>query len=120
MSEAEAYELQPDTARSMFTSAQETLNECIRQAVKFGEGRTMPDVVGDREIRLGLPSEFNAKQVTDYYLEKGDGLTWQDILVEEVLEALESTPGSTDMVEELIQVAAVCWTWIADIRSRTQ
>jgi len=45
-------------------------------------------------------------------------LAWRDVLLEEVHEALaESDP--TALRAELVQVAAVCAAWIADIDSRT-
>lgn len=117
-----SYTLQPENAQQHFISAQETMNEVIRQCVKFGEGRRSPDVrldpSGKYEVSVyaSLPSEKRAKAWTDRMAKIGE-LTWADILIEEVVEALNAL-NTDDMMTELIQVAAVCWSWIADIRTR--
>lgn len=110
-----SYTLTDPTAALMFAAAQETLNECIRQAEKFGENRHKPDTDAPQEISDLLMKI--AQQNTDAKMAKGTE-TWADILSEEVMEAFAATSDPEHLITELIQVAAVCWTWIADIRSR--
>jgi len=61
----------------------------------------------------------NAKILYDYlakhYPEK---ITWRDILLEEVFEALSEDRHQDKLREELVQVAAVCCSWIMDIDMR--
>jgi hypothetical protein len=56
-----------------------------------------------------------AKQKTDAKASDGT-LTWKDILLEELLEALGEEAIPT-LREELIQTAAVCLSWVNDIDS---
>lgn len=85
-----------------------------RQLAKFGE-QHHPD-------GTGLPVYEHAAR---RYREQADRnaasgvLAWRDVLLEEVYEALaESDPEA--LGTELVQVAAVCAAWVADIDSRLQ
>lgn len=110
------YSLPDDIAKIQFENAQETMNEVVRINQKWGSYRTMPDVQSDRHFQCFI-SEKEAKGIVDYHKDHNT-LSWQDILTEEVAEVYESDPGSDDMVAELIQAAAVCWSWIEDIKRR--
>lgn len=91
------------------------------QLTKFGD-QHHPDGTGpDRVWAFTGPASFvadNARQTVDQLAAEGDGyLSWLDIALEEFAEAAaESDPAK--LRAELIQVAAVCAAWIADIDSR--
>ncbi|NUQ98269.1 MAG: hypothetical protein HOY79_17555 [Streptomyces sp.] len=87
--------------------------EQVRQVVKFGEqhredgtgGPVMRDMAEDMRNRCN-------------YLAENGGADWRAVLLEEVYEAMaESDPAK--LRAELVQVAAVCATWVQDIDSRT-
>lgn len=46
-----------------------------------------------------------------------EGISWQSVLMEEVAEAFAETE-PTEIIGELIQVAAVCVAWIENLSSR--
>ncbi|MFJ8023339.1 hypothetical protein [Streptomyces sp. NPDC096311] len=94
--------------------AEEVDAERGRQIAKFGD-QHHPD-------GTGLPVYEHAAR---RYREQADRnaasgvLAWRDVLLEEVYEALaEADPAA--LRAELVQVAAVCAAWIADIDSREQ
>lgn len=87
------------------------LDELIRQREIWGEQNHPwhPTEVDDTNLVTwtgrGVLTADNAKALVGIFAEEGT-LTYADILMEEVIEALEETdPGK--IVEELIQVAAV-------------
>jgi hypothetical protein len=82
------------------------------QIAKFGD-QHHPDGTGN-ESQLER-AEF-ARRWCESALEAGYG-TWADILGEEVAEA-EAERDPVRLRAELIQVAAVCAAWIADLDSR--
>lgn len=83
-----------------------------RQLAKFGD-QHHPDGTG------GSGAQYVAdryRSIVDHALQ-ADGPTWRDVLLEEVFEALaEKDPARLSV--ELVEVAAVCAAWIADIDSR--
>ncbi|MYX88439.1 MULTISPECIES: hypothetical protein [unclassified Streptomyces] len=84
-----------------------------RQLARFGD-QHHPDGTGSTTDRK-LADE--ARRHCDHTTRTGQ-LTWNDILTEEVCEALaESDPGL--LRTELVQVAAVALAWISDLDSRT-
>jgi hypothetical protein len=106
----------------------EIQHEVVRSTEKHGEQNHLPLGTGDQEPflhgkRLPQPFEhvpvtlgtlaYTARNVTDDASSRGS-VTWADILLEEVAEALaEDDP--TRVREELIQVAAVAVKFIAAI-----
>ncbi len=104
--------------------------EMRRQRVKWGEQNhpdLSPTVVGSsffaREKAaaawLGIPTEPEAKR--NYETAMGSRrLDWSLILVEEVAEAVAAAArGDTDALKtELVQVAAVCLSWVEAIGRR--
>lgn len=93
-------------------------DERHRQDAKWGEPKRQPDGTGSQvwpamgsiatQRYGGLEEE--AKFITDYHAQNSQ-VTFADILLEEVFEALATdTPG--DLREELIQVAAVAVKWV--------
>ncbi|WP_063795168.1 hypothetical protein [Streptomyces silaceus] len=93
--------------------AEEIDAERQRQIAKFGE-QHHPD-------GTGLPIHQHA---ANRYRDAADRnaaagvLMWRDVLLEEVYEALAESDTSL-LRAELVQVAAVCAAWAADIDSRT-
>lgn len=93
--------------------------ERVRQNHKWGEQNhpdfaDMPVVM--RPLHYEIPTKADAIKVCDGRAEDGT-LTWADILIEEVAEAIETrTPG--ELREELIQVAAVAIAWVEAIDRR--
>ncbi|MEU9921907.1 hypothetical protein AB0H51_11520 [Streptomyces griseoluteus] len=87
-------------------------DERQRQLEKFGD-QHHPD-------GTGLPvCEHAARRYRDHAdrAAASGHLAWRDVLLEEVYEALaESAPAR--LRAELVQVAAVCAAWVADIDSR--
>lgn len=62
----------------------------------------------------GVPTETEAKLSVETAAKQGD-LTWGDILLEEVVEALTARDNKALLRKELVQVAAVAIAWIEQI-----
>lgn len=88
---------------------QEISRERTKQDEKWGEqNHPIVDnsyVSEGMHLRYELPSEQRAKQICNAFV-KNNQLTWGDIVVEELVEAL-CAPNKELMREELIQCAAV-------------
>lgn len=83
-----------------------------RQLAKFGE-QHHPDGTGGTVHRY-----LAARYRTTVDTAAATGVeSWRDILLEEVHEALAET-APAELRTELVQVAAVCAAWIADLDSR--
>jgi hypothetical protein len=85
-----------------------------RQEEKF-PGQVCPNGTGstqDRPVR-GIISARSARLLCQEAFTAGEG-TWGHVLVEEVAEALEETE-TPELRKELLQVAAVCLRWIAQL-----
>lgn len=85
-----------------------------RQIAKWGD-QHHPDGTGNKTQQEG--AEF-ARRWCESAFGSGYG-TWADILAEEVAE-VEAERDPARLRAELVQVAAVCAAWIADIDSRGQ
>ena len=94
--------------------AEEIDTERQRQLAKFGE-QHHPDGTGGSGA-LYVADRY--RTIVDHALDAGTA-TWRDIALEEVYEALAETD-PTRLRAELVQVAAICAAWIADIDSRKQ
>jgi hypothetical protein len=96
-----------------FDIAEEVAAELDYQQYLWGN-QHHPDVVSEgrwhREWAEGEVQRAKISMVEN-------GLTWEDILLEEVHEAL-AAPAGDDRREELIQVIAVATNWVRDIDSR--
>ena len=86
-----------------------------RQDVKWGNLPHLPDGTGDQ---VWSELATMAKQVCDEAA-KTKTVTWTDIFLEEVYEALAETD-MDKVVGELVQVAAVVSRWIEDLAERMQ
>lgn len=100
------------------------IRETNRQVEKWGEQhhQDVPVPSGDIDVfeLLHIPNVELAKGTTDQLHEQGEE-TWADILLEEFCEAVEAAAEITTdhLREELVQVAAVAASWIADLDSRS-
>lgn len=92
--------------------AEEVLAERHRQDVRWGEQNHRDGTGGEQYVDMA----YKAKESCDAATAYGD-LTWADILLEEVTEALAET-NTARIREELVQVAAVAQAWIAAIDRR--
>lgn len=101
------------------------MQERHRQFERYGLNEMMEDGTGP-ETRWLLPFTSESATVIEYELradyedfEEETGLpTWVHLVREEVAEAFkESDPER--LTEELIQVAALCVSWVERIRART-
>ncbi len=92
--------------------------ERARQDAKWGEQN---HVDADALAGHPIPAAPVAKRTVDRAA-KGGYLTWADILIEEVAEAIdEAVSGATGALrEELIQVAAVATQWAEAIDRRAK
>lgn len=93
--------------------------ECRRQLVKWGI-QAHPDGTGGSSSVRATPYNLLAqwaKDVCDYNHRCGED-NWESILLEEFFEAMAEKPNSPELEAELIQVAAVAVTWLADLRTR--
>ena len=104
------------------TAAIEAWQETERQVKKWGV-QHHPDFVQwydsdpvGRCIAYGVPFEDAAKEQCQTH-NYGKGDDWAAILIEEVSEAISAV--GADIRKELIQVAAVVLSWVADIDERT-
>jgi hypothetical protein len=99
--------------------AEEIDAERQAQLAKFGEQHHRDGTGPDRVWAFTGPAEYVAdcaRANTDQLADEGC-VTWLDIALEEFAEAAaESDP--TKLRAELVQVAAVCAAWIADLDSR--
>lgn len=91
-----------------------------RQIVKFGKQQhpdgTGPGITSWAPLMNSDQAATSARTRCQNAAARGD-LTWRHILAEEVAEAFaESDPD--ELRTELVQVAAVCAAWIADLDSR--
>ncbi|MFD3574740.1 hypothetical protein [Streptomyces sp. NPDC058644] len=85
-----------------------------RQIAKFGEQHHPDGTADDFTARTMRDS---ARMICEARAARG-ALTWVDVLDEEYWEARAETDPAK-LRTELVQVAAVCAAWIADIDSRT-
>lgn len=112
------------------TSAADVLAERERQDAKWGEQNhpdgtgpgTLPieflDDYGVREVFvLARPLARIATDVTNAHADDGT-VSWKDIFLEEVFEAL-AEEDTTKLRAELIQVAAVAQQWVEAIDRRS-
>lgn len=92
------------------------LQEMHRQDIKWGE-QNHP-LIHTEWAASYKEDVYNARIDCDYYAKEGR-VTWGDIILEEVQEALAADT-EEDQIEELIQVAAVALQAIASIKRNKQ
>lgn len=106
----------------------EVLNERDRQDAKWGE-QNHPDGTGPEtqplfDKRAFLDDDIAAVHLADAFTRRTDEradegkVTWRDILLEEVFEALAESD-QAKLRTELIQVAAVVQQWVEAIDRRS-
>lgn len=97
--------------------------EVFRQYIKFDE-QNHPSGTGSH-VEWQAPGGLIGARLADWYRdrcdvrEKSGKVTFRDILLEEVAEALAEGEDQ-NLREELVQVAAVCVTWIDAIDRRAE
>lgn len=103
-----------------FPAIMEVVKEQQRQVDKWGK-QSHPDFTKNPLLPPNLavmmsPTASCAKSVCDSKASRGE-VSWNDIFIEECLEAAEEAKkGDVQALrKELIQVAAVCCSWIDDI-----
>lgn len=102
----------------------EVVNEQLRQLEMWG-AQHHPDYTNYTllpscpEVYL-IPTTRAARNFCERKAQSGK-LSWSDILIEEVLEVLDEAKAGNvkELREELIQVAAVCCSWVDAIDGRT-
>lgn len=103
-----------------FPAIMEVIKEQQRQVDKWGKQShpeyTEYSLLPPSISVLVSPTARSAQNICDVKSKNGK-LAWNDILVEECLEAFEEAKkGDIEALrKELIQVAAVCCSWIDDI-----
>jgi hypothetical protein len=102
----------------------EVLDERARQDAKWGEQNhpdIAPHIVAPGQVPFvhGLPSAADAKRMTDSRAKAGL-VSWADIAIEELAEALEAAAlDDEDAVRnEVVQLASVCVQWVQAIDRR--
>lgn len=109
--------------REHFPSVWETANEQMRQLNRWGKQKH-PDYTEYTLLPpcpqvIVSPTSSSAKSFCDRKAASGN-ISWSDILIEEVLGALEEAKSGNieNLRVELIQVAAVCCSWADEISER--
>lgn len=103
---------------------QEVIRERVRQTEKYGDNADLEDGTGP-ETRWLLPfttasaSEIEGELRADYVDFEGDAgkPTWVHLIREEVAESFQERDPKR-LAEELIQVAALCVSWVEKIDAR--
>lgn len=90
--------------------------ERVRQIAKWGDQRH-PDVAGDATLQCERREAFDEQ--AEYYRSRNDRgeQDWSGILLEEAFEAAAEVDPAK-IRAELVQVAAVCQAWAADLDQR--
>lgn len=91
----------------------EIIDETVRQVELWGE-QNHPDGTGPSGYHAHIEGVADRYRMSCDIATNNGTLTYRDILLEEVYEAL-AEEDKTKLREELIQVAAVCSSWIAKI-----
>jgi hypothetical protein len=103
--------------------------ERLTQNIKWGLQRhptlnpvsnQLKQLPGVQTVQFGLPTVEHARKDCDLAESRGE-LTWTHIAVEELAEAVEAAvlhgETSTELREELVQLAAVVFAWIESVDS---
>lgn len=94
---------------------QDIINERKKQDAKWGE-QHHPDGTVSNKYSVSMANYYRG--LCNAYA-KSDIVTWKDILLEEIYEAL-AEDDLAKLRNELVQSAAVIVNWIEDIDSREQ
>lgn len=123
------YECTDSDAQATDDVLTEVANERVRQLRKWGRQDHLPSLDTVLLNRPGsctaqrmaeeyeVPTAVRAKFTTGIKAKRGD-LTYADVLVEEVCEAIAELGDERSMRNELIQVAAVAVAWVEAIDKR--
>jgi hypothetical protein len=107
---------------------EEVFEERKRQVARYGHNYDKADGTGPGVRWMALTSlnldlrtaeEIEAAFRAEYELNGGDeGADWMRLVREELAEVFASDPDSEAMDDELIQVAALCVSWVESRRKR--
>lgn len=105
----------------------DVFSERKRQVARYGTNDDIEDGTGP-ETRWAAPvSTKSARELErvfreDYedYEEEAGNPTWVHLVREELAEAFAEPAGSERLEEELIQVAALCVSWVERLRARRE
>lgn len=115
---------------SDMTSTSEVLmmvfEERVRQEVQYGEANLKTQSGTGPGTRWLLPYTFDsAAQIQqqlryDYedFEAEGNPVTWAHLVREELAEAFELEEGDPELVTELVQVAALCVSWVERLTAK--
>jgi len=103
--------------------------ERVSQVARYGHNEGLEEGVGPHARWLsgcGVSLDLeNAETIQglfrreyEKYTARHGAPTWMHLVREEVAEAFECEPGSARLVEELIQVAALCVKWVEAVELR--
>jgi hypothetical protein len=101
------------------------LVERANQVSRYGFNDDLEEGVGpgvqwlchtDVNLDLRTASEIEKAFRAEY--DRLDKPTWMHLVREEIAEAFAEEPGSDELVAELIQVAALCVSWVERIKRR--
>lgn len=120
-----------DAVRAELDVLNDLSEELCRQDEKWGvqnhPGGTGPTTMPLNVLAMISPAALSgaraphlattAKRINDMHVSSGR-LTWTDILLEELFEALAEPEGSEALRTELVQVAAVAIQWVLAIDRR--
>lgn len=103
---------------------EEVFEERKRQVARYGHNDDKADGTGPRVPWLAPLLETEAVGIEAWlreeYEENGgdEGADWMRLVREELAEVFASDPDSEEMDEELLQVAALCVSWVESRRKR--
>lgn len=101
-------------------------DERVRQEERYGEANVHTTSGTGPGTAWLLPYTFdNATQIQqqlryDYedFEAEGNKVTWAHLVREEIAEAFELEEGDPELVTELVQVAALCVSWVERLTAR--
>lgn len=110
------------TLHHRYKAVLEAMEETLRQQKKWGDQSydsvVAQPVEGFYTNYYDIPDEDTVKHFTDNRMRQGT-ITWTDIALEEFVEAVAARDDEHREVE-LIQLIAVCASWVGDIRRKRE
>ena len=115
----------PDMSRTKDVLMQ-VFDERVRQEARYGEANKQTQSGTGPGTRWLLPYTFDGadkiQQQLRYDYEdfeaEGNAVTWAHLVREEIAEAFELPEGDPELVTELIQVAALCVSWVERLTAK--
>ena len=100
--------------------------ERVRQEARYGNANKTTESGTGPGTRWLLPYTFDSAQQIQQQLRydyedweaEGNKVTWAHLVREELAEAFELEPGDPNLEVELIQVAALCVSWVERLKAQ--